>query len=123
MDELCGFLEQSNISAKNIARAKILAEHGSGEVRNLAVLVLDIARIKPHKRRRCKFLADKHFDLFVRLKEFWATRLLRNSQIGASGLVRSGHSVLKGTPGYLLVSLRLSYMTASLFVPSHFCGC
>ena len=71
MDELCGFLEQSNISAKNIARSKILTQHASSEVSHLAALVLDIARVKPHKRRRWKFLAHNHFDLFVRLKKFW----------------------------------------------------
>jgi hypothetical protein len=68
LDELYGFLEQSNISAKNIARLVILAQHANSEVRDLALLILDVARVKPHKRRRWKFLAQKHPELFLRLK-------------------------------------------------------
>jgi len=68
MDELYGFLEQSNISAKNIARLEILAQQSNSEVRDLALLILDVARVKPHKRRRWKFLAQNHPELFLRLK-------------------------------------------------------
>ena len=68
MDELYGFLEQSNISRKNIARLEILAQHASTEVKDLALLILEVARVKPHKRRRWKFLAQNHFELFLRLK-------------------------------------------------------
>jgi hypothetical protein len=68
MDELYGFLEQSNISRKNIARLEILAQHASSEVRDLAFLILEVARVKPHKRRRWKFLTQNHSELFLRLK-------------------------------------------------------
>jgi hypothetical protein len=68
IDELFGFLDQSNISSKNIARLEILAQHASSEVKNLALLVLEVARVKPHKRRRWKFLAQNHSELFLRLK-------------------------------------------------------
>ena len=71
MDELSGFLEQSNISAKNIARLEILIHHNDHEVKRLAALVLDIARMKPHKRRRWKFLTQNHPVLFARLKELY----------------------------------------------------
>ena len=71
MDELFGFLEQSNISAKNIARLEILIHRNDNEVKRLAALVLDIARVKPHKRRRWKFLAQNHPVLFARLKELY----------------------------------------------------
>jgi hypothetical protein len=68
MDELCGFLDQSNISRKNIARLEILAQHTDGEVKDLALLILEVARVKPHKRRRWKFLEQNHSELFLRLK-------------------------------------------------------
>ena len=68
MDELYGFLEQSNISPKNIARLEVLAQHASSEVKDLALLILEVARAKPHKRRRWKFLAQNHPELFLRLK-------------------------------------------------------
>ena len=67
MDELSGFLEQSNISRKNIARLEVLAQHESSEVKDLALLILEVARVKTHKRRRWKFLAAKHPELFLRL--------------------------------------------------------
>ena len=68
MDELYGFLEQSNISPKNIARLEILAQYGSSEIKDLALLILEVARVKPHKRRRWKFLEKNHPELFQRLK-------------------------------------------------------
>jgi hypothetical protein len=68
MDELYGFLDQSNISPKNIARLEILAQHASSEVKELALLILEVARVKPHKRRRWKFLELNHPELFERLK-------------------------------------------------------
>jgi hypothetical protein len=71
MDELYGFLEQSNISRKNIVRLESLAQHVNNDVRHLAMLILEVARVKPHKRRRWKFLAHNHFGLYLRLKELW----------------------------------------------------
>jgi hypothetical protein len=68
MDELYGFLDQSNISPKNIARLEILAQHASSEVKELALLILVVARVKPHKRRRWKFLEQNHPELYRRLK-------------------------------------------------------
>jgi hypothetical protein len=68
MDELYGFLEQSNISHKNIARLEILAQHDSSQVKDLAFLILEVARVKPYKRRRWKFLEQKHPELFLRFK-------------------------------------------------------
>ena len=68
MDELYGFLDQSNISPKNIARLEILAQHDSSEVKDLALLIFEVARLKPHKRRRWEFLAQNHSELFLRLK-------------------------------------------------------
>jgi hypothetical protein len=67
MDELYGFLEQPNISRKNITRLEILA-HANSEVKDLALFILEVARVKPHKRRRWKFLAQNHPALFLRLK-------------------------------------------------------
>jgi hypothetical protein len=67
-DELYGFLDQSHISQKNIERLGILTRHADPDVRRIAVLVLEIARVKPHKRRRLKFLAQNYPSLLLRLK-------------------------------------------------------
>ena len=48
--DLWDFLDQSNISAKNIERLKALAAHSDPEVQTLARLVLDIALVHPHKQ-------------------------------------------------------------------------
>ncbi|MBV8277362.1 MAG: hypothetical protein JO170_19175 [Verrucomicrobia bacterium] len=69
LDELYGFLEQSHISQKNIDRLGILARHADPEVRKLADLVLDIAQVKPYRRRRLKFLAKNDRSLLLRLQE------------------------------------------------------
>src|SRR5438045_921942 len=51
-EELNGFLEQSNISVKNVARLKSLAGHKDHQIANLAALILEIARVLPGKRNR-----------------------------------------------------------------------
>ena len=69
VDEILGFLTQSHISSKNIGRLKILVESSDQEVATLAGVVLEIAEIRPYKRRRLKVLAKEHKDLFARLEE------------------------------------------------------
>jgi hypothetical protein len=52
LDELHGFLRQSNISRRNLARLETLHDHAELEVATLAVLILDVARVLPGKRSR-----------------------------------------------------------------------
>jgi hypothetical protein len=66
LDEVWDFLDQSNISAKNIQRLKTLVAHPDLEVRRLATLVLDVALVHPFKRRRWRHLATRHRDLLHR---------------------------------------------------------
>jgi hypothetical protein len=66
LDDLWDLLDQSNISAKNIQHLKVLASDSDPEVETLARLVLDIARVHPHKRRRWRHLAAGQRDLFHR---------------------------------------------------------
>ncbi len=76
-DEIAGFLRQSNISEKNLARLSELASAGKPEVAELARVVLEIGKIKPHKRKRLSFLARDHRDLLSKLEEtglIWACR-------------------------------------------------
>ncbi len=65
--EITGFLEQSNISAKNIKRLESLTASTLPGIADLASLVLAVARVKPHKRRRFKFLARHDRPLLNRL--------------------------------------------------------
>ena len=64
-----GYLHQSNISAGNISRLKRLCGSPSEEVRRKAALVLEVARARPGKHRRWKFLARSNPALLDRLME------------------------------------------------------
>lgn len=72
-DDIIGFMHQSHISRKNVARLEQLAKSEEPRVAGLAAIVLEVARVTPHKRRRLKILGRNHRDLLRKL--------------GASGLV------------------------------------
>jgi hypothetical protein len=69
IDEICGFLNQSNISKKNRARLQELVNSKNSAVNSLAMLVLEVAQVKPQKRSRTTFLAQKRPDLLQRLRD------------------------------------------------------
>jgi hypothetical protein len=69
-EELHGFLNQSVISAKNIARLKALSGHEDLEVAAQAALILEIARVLPGKRNRWLKLVQRHRPIFDRTVAF-----------------------------------------------------
>ena len=68
-DAIWGFMEQKNISAKNIALMEEALESDSPELRELAGAVLQMARIAPRRKNRRKKLAKDHRALLVTLHE------------------------------------------------------
>jgi len=68
-DDIFAFLEQSHISEKNVARLERIAKSDNPQVAGLAAIVLDVARVKPHKTRRLKFLAQKHPELLGKFRD------------------------------------------------------
>jgi len=66
MDEILGFMEQSNISAKNIARLKALVSIADSNFQLMRELILDIALIAPRKRRRWKILREQRIEVLQR---------------------------------------------------------
>ena len=68
-NEIFGYLRQSNISKKNMARLKKLSTSPNEKIAELACIVFEVGRVKPHKRRRLKFLARNHKDLLRKLDE------------------------------------------------------
>lgn len=64
-----GFLNQRNISDKNISRLKSLLRSPNQEVHQKAELLLEVARIAPHKRKRWGLLARQEPELLNRLIE------------------------------------------------------
>lgn len=68
-DDIFGFVHQSHISKKNVARLEQLAKSETPQIASLAAIVLEVARVTPYKRRRIKILARNHRDLLRRLGE------------------------------------------------------
>jgi hypothetical protein len=60
-DELLHYWEQSNISALNIAQLKKLSQFPNEDIQTLADLTLAVAAVKPHKKRRMKWLIKQQF--------------------------------------------------------------
>ena len=81
-DELHGFLGQSAISTKNIARLQELARHADHQVAKLAALILEIARVLPGKRNRWLKLAQRHLPLFNRAVELLGTEYFEDLLAG-----------------------------------------
>ena len=67
--EIFGFLSQSNISKKNIKRLSDLSCSEKSDIAEMAKVALEVARVKPHKKRRLKFLAKERRDLLKKLEE------------------------------------------------------
>jgi ribonuclease HI len=67
LDELHCFLGQSNLSARNVERLKGVCGSANDKVRQLAALLLEIARVHPRKQGRLEFLAGQRGDLFARM--------------------------------------------------------
>ncbi len=68
-DEIFGFLEQSHISDKNITRLEKLCKSSDPRISELAGIVLEVAKVKPYKKRRLKVLARERRDLLSKLEE------------------------------------------------------
>lgn len=68
-EEIYGFLKQSHISSRNIKRLQTLTASADGEIEKLATIVLEVAKVKPYKKRRLKVLAKERRDLLEQLKE------------------------------------------------------
>lgn len=67
--EIRGFLEQSHISKKNVARLEALASTANKRIADLATVVLEVAMVTPYRRYRIKNLARQHRDVLVRMEQ------------------------------------------------------
>jgi ribosome-binding protein aMBF1 (putative translation factor) len=68
-DEIFGFLKQSHIPNKNVSRLKTLSGSQNPRTAELAGIVLELALVKPYKKRRLKALARERRDLLAKLDE------------------------------------------------------
>lgn len=67
LDEIAGFLSQSNISTKNLKRLTSLSQWNDSEVGNLASLVLAIGRTHPRRRRRIPRIRAENPELWQKI--------------------------------------------------------
>jgi hypothetical protein len=65
-EDLYGFVRQSRISEKNMARLEVWAAHDDTEIREVAVVLLQVAEIAPGKRKRWKRVREANPELFER---------------------------------------------------------
>lgn len=68
-DEIFNYLRQSHISGKNVSRLEQLYKSSDEEVSKLACIVLEVAKVKPYKKRRLKVLARERRDLLEELEK------------------------------------------------------
>jgi hypothetical protein len=68
-DEIFSYLRQSHISDINMSRLRKLALSHNEEIAEFAGIVLEVAEIKPYKKRRLKELERQRHDLLNKLKE------------------------------------------------------
>ncbi len=67
-------LGQKNISAGNIQSLERIAETYDGKLGETGAVLAKMARVKPHKKKRIRFLRQKHPDIYrelVRLGIVW----------------------------------------------------
>jgi hypothetical protein len=69
MDQIFRFMSQSHISEKNVARLEQMMKSENPQVASLAAIVLKVARVKPYRTRRLKFLAQRHPELIQELED------------------------------------------------------
>jgi len=62
-EEIFGYMEQSHISDKNVKRLQILSASENERIAELAAIVLEVAKVKPYKKRRLQVLARERRDL------------------------------------------------------------
>ena len=68
-EEIFNYLKQSHISKKNESRLNTLSCSENPKIAELASIVLEVAKVKPYKKRRLKVLARERKDLLQKLKE------------------------------------------------------
>src|SRR5215472_6633522 len=69
MDDIFRFIRHSHISEKNVARLERIVKSENPRVASLAAIILKVARLKPYRTRRLRFLAQRHPELLQELED------------------------------------------------------
>ena len=87
-------MRQSHISEKNVVRLEQMVKSENPHVVTLAAIVLRVARVKPYRTRRLKFLAQRHPEL---LRELEDTGLVLSHSWDSETAELSGQENSEGT--------------------------
>lgn len=68
-DMIFNFLKQSHISDRNLKTLEEMVQSENPRTAELAQIVLEVAKVKPFKKRRLRVLADTRPDLLDKLDE------------------------------------------------------
>jgi len=69
LNDIFRFMRQSHISEKNVARLEQMVKSEDPQVASRAAIVLKVAKVKPYRTRRLKFLAQRHPELLQQLQD------------------------------------------------------
>jgi hypothetical protein len=69
LDDIFRFMRQSHISEKNVVRLEKMVKSEDPQVASQAAIVLKVAKVKPYKARRLRFLAQRHPELLQQLQD------------------------------------------------------
>jgi len=69
LDDIFRFMRQSHISEKNVARLEQMVKSEDPQVASQAAIVLKVAKVKPYRTRRLRFLAQRHPELLQQLQD------------------------------------------------------
>jgi len=67
-EEIFNYLKQAHFSAKNTARLRKLAASSNPRIAELASIVIEVAQVKPFKKRRLQVLVRERRDLLDALE-------------------------------------------------------
>ena len=56
IEEMHGFVHQSHISEKNVARLRVLLDDPDEGVRKMAYVLIRVAAVRPYKRKRLRYI-------------------------------------------------------------------
>lgn len=80
LDELADLVKQSNLSATNIMRLRVLAKSKDEALRAQAQVLLEVGLVHPHRSRRVEWLRDKMPDLLAAFTAAFPTHVAENDE-------------------------------------------
>jgi hypothetical protein len=88
-DDLKGLVAQSNLSAANVTRLKVLVKSTHASVRERAQVLLEVARLHPHRSKRDEYLREKQPALWEAFQAAFAVSAEAEAEAEAESAERA----------------------------------